>query len=553
MKSKFVVPIVLVVMAGFGLPAFAGAPKIVVQSPSGGETYVKGRVEPIVLSKYRFKRISVELSRDGGLTYVAIGTIDNTVKDRSKRGRFDWSVGGESSTHCVMRFTGSTGTKKPKVFTAISAIFTIAGDDIVNGGPTGDKGDPGLDASAAAVAAILMADPNFMNAVKGEQGIPGSQGLQGDSGLQGAPGGQGIPGGQGPQGLQGEQGIQGLQGTPGLDANVNDIVNILVGDSLFYITLAQLLEVDQAFLDTLVFMLENDPLFINKVVEILKNDPEFIAQLKGEKGDKGEQGPAGQDGLDADPAEVANILKNDNGFLAATKGDQGIQGIQGVAGPAGQDADPAEVAGILKDDPEFITATKGDQGIQGVQGVAGPAGQDADPTEVAGILKDDPAFVAATKGEQGEQGEQGIPGVQGPVGPAGQDADPADVAVILKNDPEFVAATKGEKGEPGSQGPIGPNGPTVSYISTASTTAAVLSSSKHDGYIVFNDPNIRGSGHEKGRSKIFLSFSTTAAASGVIGVSYSGLVDGQITINISAQNYAIQNTDSVDVHIINAQ
>lgn len=94
---------------------------------------------------------------------------------------------------------------------------------------------------------------------------------------------------------------------------------------------------------------------------------------------------------------------------------------------------------------------------------------------------------------------------------------------------------------------------TVSFINTASTATAVLSSSKHDGTLVINDVNIRGPGHIKGRSQIFLTFSSQGAVTGVVSLTGSNLQNGQITVNISTQNYAIKTTDSIDYQIVNAQ
>jgi hypothetical protein len=93
----------------------------------------------------------------------------------------------------------------------------------------------------------------------------------------------------------------------------------------------------------------------------------------------------------------------------------------------------------------------------------------------------------------------------------------------------------------------------VSFINTASTSGAILSSSKHDGTLVINDAHIRGANNALGRSQIFFSFSTASSTAGVVSLSGSNLKDGQVTVNISTQNYAIQTTDSVDYQIINPQ
>jgi len=71
--------------------------------------------------------------------------------------------------------------------------------------------------------------------------------------------------------------------------------------------------------------------------------------------------------------------------------------------------------------------------------------------------------------------------------------------------------------------------------------------------LVINDANIRGPSNAKGRSQIFLQFSTTANTVGVVSTSYAKLKDGQITVYISTQNYSLQSGDNIDYQIINAQ
>jgi hypothetical protein len=81
----------------------------------------------------------------------------------------------------------------------------------------------------------------------------------------------------------------------------------------------------------------------------------------------------------------------------------------------------------------------------------------------------------------------------------------------------------------------------------------VLSSSKHSGTLVINDPNIRGPNNPAGRSQIFFSFSTAASTAGTVSLSGSNLADGTVTVQISTQNYGIQTTDTIDYQIVNAQ
>lgn len=420
----------------------AATPKMSISAPHGGEAYVAGQPQNLVYNgKTKFKSLLVEVSRDGGETWKVVGTINNKVKDVSKRNVFTWVVEGPSSARCKIRMTGEMGGgKKKKKVSVESGLFALATG-------TGDDGE-------------LFTGPTGATGAVGDKGLIGDKGDKGDVGATGA---------QGPQGDKGDVGAKGDKGDTGATGAKGD---------------------------------------------------------QGDKGDIGSTGPAGVDGIQgvAGPQgpQGAQGPKGDQGDKG-DKGDQGIAGVDGKDGAAG-------AAGAQG--PQGDKGDKGDVGAAGAQGAQGPKGDQGDvgPAGAAGV-----AGAQGPKGDKGDTGATGAQGVAGPAGPAGP---------------------TGPQGPAGAAGPTGPNGsPTVSYINNASTANAVLTSSKHDGTLVINDPNIRGPGHIKGRSQIFFSFSTASAAGvgGVVSLSGAGLQDGQITVIITTQNYAIKLTDSVDYQIVNQQ
>jgi hypothetical protein len=86
------------------------ASAITFDSPRGGEVFLAGQVQEIRLgAKARAKSITIELSRDGGLTFEALGAIDNGVKDRSGRNRLAFPIAGAASSNCIVRATATIG------------------------------------------------------------------------------------------------------------------------------------------------------------------------------------------------------------------------------------------------------------------------------------------------------------------------------------------------------------------------------------------------------------------------------------------------------------
>ncbi|MCK6472701.1 MAG: hypothetical protein L6R28_13235 [Planctomycetes bacterium] len=107
----------------------AAVKPITVEKPAGGEMYLPGQTQTVVLNaKTRAKSVLVELSRDGGVTFETLGTIDNTVKEKTARNRLQWTVDEPYSSDAVIRAT-STDPMRPGAGTS---------DSFAIGAPTGD-------------------------------------------------------------------------------------------------------------------------------------------------------------------------------------------------------------------------------------------------------------------------------------------------------------------------------------------------------------------------------------------------------------------------------
>ncbi len=107
---------------------------LIIEKPSGGEVYFPGQTQTVLLDlKTRAKSVLIELSRDGGLTFETLGTVDNTIKDRGARNRLTWTVAEPFSTNGQIRAT-SSDTRKPG--SGLSGAFSI-GAATTDGSGTG--------------------------------------------------------------------------------------------------------------------------------------------------------------------------------------------------------------------------------------------------------------------------------------------------------------------------------------------------------------------------------------------------------------------------------
>lgn len=107
----------------------AAVKPITIEKPAGGEMYLPGQTQTVVLNaRTRSKSVLIELSRDGGATFETLGTIDNTVTDKAARNRLQWTVDEPYTSDAVIRAT-STDPRKPGDGTS---------DSFAIGAPTGD-------------------------------------------------------------------------------------------------------------------------------------------------------------------------------------------------------------------------------------------------------------------------------------------------------------------------------------------------------------------------------------------------------------------------------
>ena len=124
---------------------------------------------------------------------------------------------------------GAQGIQGPKGDDGHTPLITIKdGNWYIDGEDTGVSATNGAEGDAGLSAYEIYkkyhpeytgTEEEWIESLKGEQGIPGEQGPQGEQGVpgvQGPQGEQGIPGEQGPQGEQGVPGAQGPQGEQGI-------------------------------------------------------------------------------------------------------------------------------------------------------------------------------------------------------------------------------------------------------------------------------------------------------------------------------------------------
>ena len=134
---------------------------------------------------------------------------------------------GTTSTFTVTNGDdGSQGIQGPKGNDGHSPTITIKdgnwhidGEDTGVSAVNGAEGDDGLSAYEIYIKyhpEYTGTEEEWIESLKGEQGIQGPQGEQGIQGPQGEQGEQGPQGEQGVQGPQGEQGVQGPQGEQGV-------------------------------------------------------------------------------------------------------------------------------------------------------------------------------------------------------------------------------------------------------------------------------------------------------------------------------------------------
>ena len=96
---------------------------ITILSPAGGEVLSVGEECEIRLARrLRARKVTIELSRDGG-AFEEIGTINKRDRNRRNRRRLLWVVTGPESANCVIR---ATGKRRRKTVSAVSPPFLRA-------------------------------------------------------------------------------------------------------------------------------------------------------------------------------------------------------------------------------------------------------------------------------------------------------------------------------------------------------------------------------------------------------------------------------------------
>ncbi|GMV80900.1 MAG: hypothetical protein AMXMBFR7_20840 [Planctomycetota bacterium] len=105
--------------------------------PTGGEVFVNGQQQLIAVQLHsKVATCTIELSRDGGLTFTEIvGTINNLKINRRPVHEVAFPIVGPDSPECVLRATALVAPKNLQ-FTDTTAVFTIGSPNLIPGSVT---------------------------------------------------------------------------------------------------------------------------------------------------------------------------------------------------------------------------------------------------------------------------------------------------------------------------------------------------------------------------------------------------------------------------------
>jgi hypothetical protein len=123
------------IMSVSGAGAQEDSKYIRIDAPHGGEVYVVGQMQRVQIHS-PLRTLTLELSRDGGTTFEALGMLNK----RSALGQFAWTVAGPATTNAVIR---ASGTRSGAEVATVSSAFSIDSGALLGGGAvtTGNLAD----------------------------------------------------------------------------------------------------------------------------------------------------------------------------------------------------------------------------------------------------------------------------------------------------------------------------------------------------------------------------------------------------------------------------
>ncbi|HLX60388.1 MAG TPA: hypothetical protein VKX17_03805 [Planctomycetota bacterium] len=153
MKNSIVVSALLILASFTSHDACAATAPLEITTPRGGEVYLVGQTQQVRVTG-RFKQVIIDLSRDGGATFADVGTIDNTVKDKSLQNLLTFTVAGPAATNCIMR---ARGVMAKGTIQALSGGFVITDGNTLAPVITMDLADGSVTTPKLATGAVTSA------------------------------------------------------------------------------------------------------------------------------------------------------------------------------------------------------------------------------------------------------------------------------------------------------------------------------------------------------------------------------------------------------------
>jgi len=181
---RYLVSVFFILSLAF--PALARNAKMELLHPRGGEVFEPGEEQKILINRKRvIKRLTVEFSSDGGVTFETLQTLDATTI-RETRHVFTFVVPDKVTPQGIIRVTGENkrGTKRIQLSSGEFGIGTSPHKFAVPMPPDSENFILITDGKGGAVWVHISTITNELKGPKGDPGEKGDKGDTGDSGVE---------------------------------------------------------------------------------------------------------------------------------------------------------------------------------------------------------------------------------------------------------------------------------------------------------------------------------------------------------------------------------